>query len=178
MEKLSIDCNHQGIVFVLTIATVYWFVYNRYFRPIDRTIPHLMGKTFLNLNKNIQVFFPYLIRGHNKLQYEDILDYWSVGHFITYFIAGLFFPKKYVFVLIFSVLCESFEYFAGYRGRMSDLYVNLFGYFIGIIINHKTLDDVNIKFCLNKKNYILLCIPVMIILLHLLYKLRLRNNFT
>jgi hypothetical protein len=178
MNKFNIDCNNQGIIFVLTIATVYWFSYNKYFRPIDREIPHLMGKTLINLNENIKILFPYLIRGNNKLQYEDRLDYWSGGHFITYFIAGLFFPNKYFFVLIFSVLCELFEYFAGYRGRMSDLYVNLLGYYLGSIINHKKLDDVNIKFCFNKKNYIIVCIPLMLILLYLLYKLRLRNNFT
>ena len=61
---------------------------------------------------------------------------------------------------------------------MSDLYVNVLGYYLGSIINHKKLDNVNIKFCINKKNYIILCIPLMLILLHLLYKLRLRNNFT
>lgn len=178
MYKLKIDCNHQGIVFVLTIATVYWFVYNRYFRPIDRTIPHFMGKTFIDLHKNIQLFFPFLIKNNNKVLYEDKLDFWSVGHFVTYFIAGLFFPNKYLFVLVFSISCELFEYFAGYRGRMSDLYVNLLGYYLGSIINHKKLDDVNIKFCINKKNYIIICIPLMLILLHLLYKLRLRTNFT
>ena len=66
MTYYKINCNHQGIVVVLTIATVYWFIYNRYFRPIDRTILHFMGKTFVNLNKNIQFLFPYLIRDDNN----------------------------------------------------------------------------------------------------------------
>ena len=178
MTYYKLNCNHQGIVVVLTVATVYWFIYNRYFRPVDRAILHFMGKTFVNLNKNIQFLFPYLIRGDKKISYESRLDYWSVGHFVTYLIAGLFFPNEYSFVLIFSTLCEIFEYFAGYRGRMSDIYVNLLGYYIGSIINHKKLDEVNIKFCINKAKSLYICIPIMIILLYLLYKLRLRTNFT
>lgn len=178
MNKFKFDCDHQGIVFVLTIATVYWFLYNKYFRPIDTTKPYFMGKTLININKNFQILFPYLLKGNNKLLYSDKLPYWSVGHFITYFIAGLFFPNKYYFVLMFSILCELFEYFAGYKSKLSDLYVNLLGYYLGSIIIHKKLYDINLKFCINKKNYIILCGPIMILLLFLLYKLSLNNGFT
>ena len=44
--------------------------------------------------------------------------------------------------------------------------------------NGRELDEVNIKFCINKAKSLYICIPVMLILLYLLYKLRLRTHFT
>lgn len=74
------------------------------------------------------------------------LDCWSASHFVLYTIIGFMFPHLWGIVLTVSVLWEVFEFIGGrcervitgrqvyWRGRWSDLLVNLVGFVLGAAI--------------------------------------------
>jgi len=168
INKIDFNCDDIGIISTLTFFSIFWFGYNKYFRPSDPSKKHLMSGCVFNIPKKIQPFCLIHAKRFSKIQQEKCLDKWSIGHIFIYFISGLFFPKRYLFVLLISIFCEIFEYYAGFRGRISDLFVNLFGYIIGSLFHNYFFKNYREKFC-KIKNRFLFCIPILIILLILLY---------
>jgi len=79
----------------------------------------------------------------NKLVKEKCLDGWSFGHILIYITAGYFSPNKYKLILLFSLATELFENYYGIRARTSDLFMNLFGYFIGSYYSNPQKLDVD-----------------------------------
>ena len=170
---MKLNCNREGIIFILTLSLIYFYIISYFFNTL--TVKQLNfikdNKNFINYNKNIQFLFPYLQKDKNKILYETGFDFWSILHILIYFTAGLIFPNEYGCIILFSILCEMFEYFAGFRARLSDIFINLLSYYIGSSIINKNLDYINFYFCNNKKNLISYCIPTFIIFLYLLYRI-------
>jgi hypothetical protein len=74
----------------------------------------------------------------------NILNYYSIIHFIIYFILALFYPNKWIFVIIISILWEILEILLNYRksklwnetklNKITDVIINLLGYGVGHLI--------------------------------------------
>ena len=123
---MKLTCNIEGIIFVLTVSLIFFYII-AYIGNI-LTIKQLnfikKNSNIINYNKNIQFLFPYLKKNKNEILYETGLDFWSILHIVIYSIAGLIFPNEYGCIILFSILCEIFEYFAGFRARTSDIFIN------------------------------------------------------
>ena len=103
------------------------------------------------LGLSVCLFIILFINELNFLDPEIItkprLTYWSVTHFIIYFIFGILCPNKYFRFLIFGVLWELFEkvygiysgqqlYWTsnGIQGQIYDLIMNMLGYYIAHLV--------------------------------------------
>ena len=73
--------------------------------------------------------------------------------------------------ILLSILCETYEYFAGYRAKMSDLFVNLFGYFLGSLIKIDALKTGS-TFLINNPDITVYSIPVLCVLLYIMIIVR------
>ena len=163
-----------GILFILTFFSIFWCVYNTFFRPEDPNKPHFMGYSLIEYPKKLQAFLPIIAKRFKNIQYDKYFDMWSLVHFIIYFISGLLIPNQYLFVIFLSISCEIFEYFAGYRCKMSDIFINFIGYFLGSLIK---IDSLNIitDFLINNSNFTIYSIPFLAILLINLVVIRRKN---
>ena len=115
---------------LLLFFTILWTGYNIFIRSTDPRKSHLMGGCIINIPNNLQRFFPFINREGN-IENETCLDKWALGHFCLYLIIGILVPHKYGIVILMSILCELFEYFAKCRSKLSDLLVNFLGYLLG-----------------------------------------------
>lgn len=163
------DCDNIGILTTLTFFSMFWYGYNKFFRPNNPKIKHLMSGCVIDIPKKMQFIFPANAKSYDKIQYESCFDKWSLGHFFIYFVSGLFFPHKYLFVLLISTLCEVFEYFVGFKYRLSDLFINLLGYTIGSLLHNNGFTEYRKIFC-QYHDKCLICVPILLLLLVLLYK--------
>jgi hypothetical protein len=73
--------------------------------------------------------------GEDRCEEGDI-NIWTVMHFVIYFIAGLLFPNRYLFMLGASLFCEFFELMiASYNSKwIVDPIFNMFGYWLGNLL--------------------------------------------
>ena len=126
--------NRCGVLLCLGFFVVVWCVYITLCRPSDPAKAHLMGGCLWRIPERARVLFPFVNR-NRQLEYEACLDRWSLGHFSLYLITGALFPGEYAVVAAASVACETFEYFARYRAKLSDLFVNLAGYAVGSLLH-------------------------------------------
>jgi hypothetical protein len=62
-------------------------------------------------------------------------DMWSIGHILIYITLGMVVPRQYLLVFVISIVCEAYEYMAGWRARwLLDPITNLLGYVVGSMI--------------------------------------------
>lgn len=166
---------HLSIISILTFFSIFWFLYNGFIRPKDPNQSHLMGHCVLDIPKSSKKFFPIMAKRFKYVfSFEDCLDMWSLSHFLLYFVSGLFIPGEYIFVVILSISCEIFEFFGGYRAKLSDIFVNLFGYWVGSIINIPRLRKYGNILSIND-NITVYSIPFLVLLLFLLVCVRKRE---
>ena len=67
---------------------------------------------------------------------KESLDGWSIGHIVIYLSIGLLVPNHYKTITFFSVACEIWEYYMGWRARWFLCpATNIFGYVIGSVFN-------------------------------------------
>lgn len=123
----------KTIIVVLTFFTFLWAFYNQCIRPKR----HFMGECVLDLPPIIPMI------KDNKLVKEKCLDGWSFGHLLIYITAGYFSPNKYKLIFLFSLATELLENYYDIRARTSDLFMNLFGYFIGSYYSNPQKLDVD-----------------------------------
>ena len=160
-----------SIITILTFFSIFWIIYNAFIRPPDSN-KDLLGEFVLNIDNKYQKFFPCCAKSYkSKIKYEKGIDLWSMIHIFIYFISGLIIPNEYEFVIIISILCEITEYLIGYRGRLSDLFFNLLGYYIGSNIHISTLRKYG-KFLNNNKDIIVYSVPILFIILYLMARVR------
>ena len=134
-----ISNNLYGVYILIIFFTFIWGFYNIIIRPSDLKKSHFMGGCLLHISDKFKKYFPFINR-EGKIENENCLDKWALGHFLLYLIIGLFFPDEYIAIIIFSVLCEVFEYFIKCRSKLSDIFVNFLGYFIGsVLYNYHTI---------------------------------------
>lgn len=107
-----------------------WYIYNSYIRTQDF---HPLGKTQFYTPECLSCGIPYVSINplKNNCKYVKF-DGWSIIHFIIFFIGGMILPDYYGTVFILSILCEVYEYYAGWRSRfIIDPLVNMLGYYVG-----------------------------------------------
>jgi len=148
---------HINILIILTFFTILWAFYNYVIRPKDLSKKHFMGGCVIDIPEKIQPLCP-IINYENEVGPEKCLDKWSVGHIVIYFVLGLCQPGEYKLVLGTSVACEIFENMIKHRARMSDIYVNMFGYIIGSYLNQYY--KINLKGC---QKHVKPCILILIV---------------
>ena len=121
------------IIIVLVIWCVPWIVYNQCIRTPDF---HFMGSVLIPLPNSFTCAIPYVSPNPEKNNCEDVhFDCWTVGHLLIYFTLGLVVPKHYLLILVISILCEAYEYIAGWRARwLLDPLSNMVGYIIGSLV--------------------------------------------
>lgn len=163
-----------GILTILTFFSIFWCVYNTFFRPKDPNQPHLMGYELFEYPKKLQKFFPIIAKRFNNIKYDKYFDMWSLVHFIIYFISGLLIPNENLFVIFLSISCEIFEYFAGYRCKMSDIFINFAGYIFGSMFKLNTLNIIS-NLLISNSNLTIYSIPFLIFLLSILVITRNKN---
>lgn len=130
-ESLGHQCTQIGILTIITFFVLLWAIYNGLLRPINPVSPHIMNSSVIPIPQSLTWLFPRMWKGKVlHTSYEESLDGWSIGHLVTYFVLGMFYPGKYGTVLGLSILCEMYEFVFGYKARLSDLYVNLTGYWL------------------------------------------------
>ena len=62
---------------------------------------------------------------------EKKLDMWSFSHVVAYYLLSSVTDKNmFLFLFFFSIAYEYVEYLLGYRGRVSDVIINIIAYFI------------------------------------------------
>ena len=78
-----------------------------------------------------------------KKLYEDStihIDGWSWLHFLLFLLLGIYFPHKWAWIIMGTILFEAFERMASKRTKLfkestkdtiSDFGINILGYFIG-----------------------------------------------
>lgn len=121
-----------------------------------------------------QSSFDYLNTSYISIPGYEEYGGWALSHFIVYFIIGLLFPHCDYLAITISIFWEVFETVIGYifqtdaliptnegqykldewdSGRVSDIAINLFGFYIGKAI--ALAFDFNIKIpYINDKNVI------------------------
>jgi len=163
-----------AILAILTFFSIFWCVYNTFFRPEDPNKPHLMGYELFEYPKKIQKFLPIIAKRFKNIIYDKYFDMWSLVHFIIYFVAGLLIPNENLFVIFLSISCEIFEYFAGYRCKMSDIFINFAGYIFGSMININSFNTIG-NLLINNSKLTIYSIPFLIFLLSILVIIRRKN---
>ena len=108
----------------------------------------------------------------------DVLDGWSLSHFIMFTLFGIYFPDHFAVIIMFGILWELFEFLTSnsgidipilswFRGiskcnalseenrdghwmyaKMSDIFVNIFGFCVGRVLSQSRL----IKNIIKKNN--------------------------
>jgi len=118
------------ILFFYTIFSLCWYVYNKEIRTDDF---HPVGQYKFYTPKWMSCAIPYVSNNPEKDNCENVkIDGWSVLHFLVFLVGGMVLPRRYITVIILSILCEIYEYHAGWRARfIIDPVINLLGYFIG-----------------------------------------------
>jgi len=116
----------------------------------------------MNLNSNMNILYSYIPdlifwiitviwRNNNnkdlifmRKRYIKDFNGWQISHFLSYFIKGLFFKKKYIFeFFIIGFIFEIFEFFIENFTSLNyvdcsmikDVIINTSGYIFGIIIS-------------------------------------------
>jgi hypothetical protein len=128
------SCYSINILLLLGVAwCVVWWIYNYFIRTPSF---NPMGKVLIPLPSWIQNIAPHVSLNPKKNDPKLLnIDGWSIGHIMVYISIGLFFPGKYIAILIISILCEAYEYAVGWRARwLVDPAVNIVGYILGCII--------------------------------------------
>jgi hypothetical protein len=129
--------NFNITLVVITVWVLLWFLYNAFVRsmypnpklddPLTKfsiELPSFLKCNIKNVSKNPK---------DNDCNKEN-LDGWSIAHFFIYYSIGLFVPNAHLLMLIISYICESWEYFMGWRARwIADPLTNLLGYHIGTL---------------------------------------------
>ena len=79
----------------------------------------------------------------NGIFFNSCVDYWHLLHIVLYILIGLLYPNDYILILIISIIWELYEHFMFKYLikksncnefsclRIEDVFLNLFGYFIG-----------------------------------------------
>jgi hypothetical protein len=126
--KKEINTGLYTICIILSFISYLWVIYNTLIRPTDLKKSHIMGGCVFKIPENI--YMPFINRD-GKIEREECFDKWALGHVLGYLICGLFFPNEYQAILFISIMCEVLEYYGKCRSKLSDLFSNLFGYYIG-----------------------------------------------
>lgn len=156
MARSKVEKHAFGTIYILAII-LYVFGYVRIFtdQVKNKTLIYFSFITFLwgitshyryhytklsgteimkiNVPDFIKCFF-----GENRCNEGDI-NIWTLMHFIIYLIAGIFFPNRYIFFFIISLLCELFELtIVAYNAKwVIDPLFNMLGYLVGNIFHNK-----------------------------------------
>jgi hypothetical protein len=117
-------------LFLYCVFSFLWYIYNRYLRTQDF---HPFGQIQFYTPECLGCGIPYVSINPKKNNCKYVkFDGWSIVHFIIFFIGGIFLPNYYGTVFILSILCEVYEYYAGWRARfIIDPLVNMLGYYVG-----------------------------------------------
>ena len=77
-----------------------------------------------------------------------LLNLWSIGHFLQWFIIGRYVLKSWYIFLLLSIGWELFELILPYdfarevwQNKVSDIMVNCCGYYLGVAINNQLTDN-------------------------------------
>jgi uncharacterized membrane protein len=118
------------ILAVLALWSIPWWIYNRFIRTKEY---HPMGAIKFPTPHWMSCAIPYVSHNPKKNKCENVkFDGWSLGHVAIYFTLGLLLPGYWVEILVISIVCEAFEYVAGWRARwIIDPLANLAGYWLG-----------------------------------------------
>ena len=115
---------------------ILWWMYNYYIRTPSF---HPLGTVLLHVPSWIQKLTPHVSTNPKKNDPKLLnIDGWSVGHVLIYASIGMFFPGKYMEILVISLLCEVYEYAVGWRARwLLDPLANMLGYVLGELIESR-----------------------------------------
>ena len=120
------------LLFIGVVWCMLWWMYNYFIRTPSF---HPLGTIFLHVPSWIQNLTPNVSLNPKKNDPKLLnIDGWSIGHVLIYATIGLFFPGKYIEILLISFLCETYEYAVGWRARwLLDPVANMVGYIAGSI---------------------------------------------
>jgi hypothetical protein len=137
MSDPWLSLSDMNIVLVILVAwCVPWIVYNQFIRTPEF---NFMGTVVIELPMWFKCAIPYVSPNPEKnICANTNFDMWTVGHILIYFTLGLCVPRKYLLILVISILCEVYEYVAGWRARwVLDPIPIVFGYVMGsLLANH------------------------------------------
>lgn len=125
------SCYSLNVLLFIGVAwCMLWWMYNYFIRTPSF---HPLGTIFLHVPSWIQNLTPNVSLNPKKNDPKLLnIDGWSIGHVLIYATIGLFFPGKYIEILLISFLCETYEYAVGWRARwLLDPVANMIGYIAG-----------------------------------------------
>lgn len=131
------SCYSLNVLLLIGFAwCILWWMYNYYIRTPSF---HPLGTVLLHVPSWIQKLTPNVSTNPKKNDPKLLnIDGWSVGHVLIYASIGMFFPGKYMEILVISLLCEAYEYAVGWRARwLLDPVANMLGYVFGELIESR-----------------------------------------
>jgi len=103
-------------------------------------------------NKNEIINHDECIIGKNKtingVLFNGCLDFWHIAHILLYILVGILYANNYILILVISIIWEFYEHLMFKYlikksncnelscMRIEDIFLNLFGYFIGSFIGN------------------------------------------
>lgn len=89
-------------------------------------------KYYIDFPKNVKCFI-----GEKKCE-EAVINIWTFLHFTINFIAGYYYPDRFLFVFLFAIITEIWELLIGFNAKwFIDPIANLSGYALGSYLHHK-----------------------------------------
>lgn len=164
---------HFVLFHLLMFFTILWFLYSVLFRDASKKEPF---STCVVPTGHLKTIFPGYSR-RNGFQFENCLNVWSVGHFVTYFVCGLVVPHKYAIMFMYSLLCEGGEFLAGIHCRLSDIYVNMLAYTLGSYVHLPNFQKRVKNYILTHQPYLFRGMFTTIIVLLILIYIRHHKNY-
>ena len=131
------SCYSLNILLLIGVAwCILWWMYNYFIRT---PAFHPLGTVFLQVPSWIQNLTPHVSLNPKKNDPKLLnIDGWSIGHVLIYATIGMFFPNKYLEILLISLACEAYEYAVGWRARwVLDPVANMVGYILGVLIENR-----------------------------------------
>lgn len=131
------SCYSLNVLLLIGVGwCILWWMYNYFIRT---PAFHPMGTVFLQVPTWIQNLTPHVSLNPKKNDPRLLnIDGWSIGHVLIYATIGMFFPNKYLEILVISFICEAYEYAVGWRARwLLDPVANMVGYILGCLIEKR-----------------------------------------
>ena len=120
----------KKILVLLVIFAIIWLVYNNIFKVKNNGYPS--DTKILDVPYSIKCFF------NEPGCEEGNIDGWSVVHLLVCFIIGMFFPNRFLVIIIFSVAFEIIGSRLGKQPRyIINPLINITGYAIGSLMSFR-----------------------------------------
>ena len=122
---------YYTINLILLLAAFWCVVWASYKLFVEPTNP-FMNKELIDIPVSVSCAIPAPTTYAGKSCDATKIDRWTLGHIAIYASIGLLVPHIWAIIIVFSIMFESFEYFANLNAKwLLDPLTNITGYALG-----------------------------------------------